>query len=183
MPRHAIKQMCPSPDEKQVKAVLIVSEFPEGHQASLAGTVNPAFGGRPSIWHETFLPLSTPHPLPSCAGVERRLRAFAPRNRDGVRGRPPLWPAGDPVAQSVACVRPVVSPPVRRPDVRGCSPLSVADRTFRRDGRHSFGIGRSKGKRRKPFHGRGRAAKGRSCGFLAAQRRKQPLICCSRHCG
>ena len=50
-------------------------------------------------------------------------------------GDPPFWPAGDPVAQSVACVRPVVSPPVRRPDVRGCSPPSVADRQFRRFGR------------------------------------------------
>ena len=52
-----------------------------------------------------------------------------------MRGRPPFWPAGDPVAQSVACVRPVVSPPVRRPDVRGCSPPSVVGRQFRRFGR------------------------------------------------
>ena len=87
------------------------------------------------IWHETFLPLGTPQPIPSCAGAERRLRAFALRNRDGVRGRPPFWPAGDPVAQSVACVRPTVSPPVRRPDVRGCSPSSVVGRQFRRFGR------------------------------------------------
>ena len=29
-----------------------------------------------------------------------------------------------------------------------------------------LGIERSKGKRRKPFHGRGRAAKGRLCGFF-----------------
>ena len=42
------------------------------------------------IWHETFPTLDTLHPFPSCAGVERRLRAFAPRSRDGVRGRPPL---------------------------------------------------------------------------------------------
>ena len=104
--------------------------------ADRSATIPPIKKFSPTIiWHETFLPLSTPHPLPSCAGVERRLQAFAPRNRDGVRGRPPLWPAADPVAQSVACVRPVVSPPVRRPDVRGCSPSSVADRTFRRFGR------------------------------------------------
>ena len=37
-------------------------------------------GGHP-IWHETFLPLGTPHPLPCCAGVERRLRTVAPQNR------------------------------------------------------------------------------------------------------
>ena len=35
-----------------------------------------------------------------------------------------------------------------------------------RDERHAFGIERSKGKLRNPFHGRGRAAKGQSCGFL-----------------
>ena len=35
----------------------------------------------------------------------------------------------------MACVRPVVSPPVRRPDVRGCSPPSVVGRQFRRFGR------------------------------------------------
>ena len=39
-----------------------------------------------------FLPLGTPQPFPSCAGVERRLRAFAPRNRDGVRRRPRFGP-------------------------------------------------------------------------------------------
>ncbi len=88
-----------------------------------------------SIWHETFLPLDTPPPIPSRTGVERHPQTFAPRSRDGVRGRPPFWPAGDPVAQSVACVRPVVSPPVRRPDVRGCSPPSVVGRQFRRFGR------------------------------------------------
>ena len=87
------------------------------------------------IWHETFLPLVTPQPIPSCAEAERRLRAFALQNRDGVRGRPPFRPAGDPVAQSAACVRPTVSPPVRRPDVRGCSPSSVVGRQFRRFGR------------------------------------------------
>ena len=51
------------------------------------------------------------------------------------RGRPPFRPAGDPVAQSAACVRPTVSPPVRRPDVRGCGPSSVVGRQFRRFGR------------------------------------------------
>ena len=92
-------------------------------------------GGLAIFWHETFLRPGTPQPLPSRTEVERRLRAFAPQKRDGGRGRPPFWPAGDPVAQSVACVRPVVSPPVRRPDVRGCSPPSVVGRQFRRFGR------------------------------------------------
>ena len=72
---------------------------------------------------------------PDVPGSNGRLRAFAPRNKDGVRGRPPFWPAGDPVAQSVACVRPAVSPPIRRPGVRGYSPSSVADRQVRRFGR------------------------------------------------
>ena len=66
-------------------------------------------GGAVHIWHETLLPPGAPQPVPSRTGVERRLRAVAPRKRDGVRGRPPFWPAGDPVAQSVACVRPAVA--------------------------------------------------------------------------
>ena len=73
------------------------------------------------IWHEAFLPPGTTQ--------------TAPRGRDGVRGRPPFRPAGDPVAQSVAGVRPAVSPPVRRPDARSCSPSSVAGRQVRRFGR------------------------------------------------
>ena len=87
------------------------------------------------IWHETFLPPVALRPAPSRTGAGRHLRAFAPRSRDGVRGRPPFRPAGDPVARSMACVRPVVSPPVRRPDVRGCCPSSVAGRQVRRSGR------------------------------------------------
>ena len=52
------------------------------------------------IWRETSIRSGTLHPFPSCAGVERRLRACALRRRDGVCGRPPLWPAGDPVAEA-----------------------------------------------------------------------------------
>ena len=51
--------------------------------------------------------------------------------------------------------------------------MSSADLEARRagtDGIHGvrllLGIERSKGKRRNPFHGRGRAAKGQSCGFF-----------------
>ena len=63
-------------------------------------------------------------------------RLVLPRAGMAFAGCPsPLWPAGDPVAQSVACVRPVVSPPVRQPDVRGCSPSFVVDRQFRKFGR------------------------------------------------
>ena len=86
---------------------------------------------RPSIWRETYLPSGTLHLFPNCVRVERRLRAFAPRRRDGVCGRPPLWPAGDPVAEGAACVRPGVSPPVRRPDARCRNPSSVVCRSFR----------------------------------------------------
>ena len=80
------------------------------------------------IWRETLPTLDTLQLFPSCTGVERCLRAFVSRIRDGVRGRPPLWPAGDPVAEGAACARPVVSPPVRRPDARGGCPSSVACR-------------------------------------------------------
>ena len=45
---------------------------------------------RLTFWHETFLPLGTPHPLLNCTGVGRRLWAFAPRNRDGVRRAAPV---------------------------------------------------------------------------------------------
>ena len=81
-----------------------------------------------SFWRETSLRSGTLHPFPSCAGDERRLRACALRRRDGVCGRPPLWPAGDPVAEGAACVRPAVSPPVRRPDARCRGPSSVVCR-------------------------------------------------------
>ena len=47
-----------------------------------------------------FLPLSASQSLPSCAGVERRLRAFAPRNRDGVRGRPRFGPSAIPLRRA-----------------------------------------------------------------------------------
>ena len=130
------------------------------------------------FWRETFPTLDTLHPFPSCAGVERRLRAFAPRRRDGVRGRPPLWPAGDPVAEGEACAKPVVSLPVRRPDARGCSPPSVACRSFRRFGQACQvpgGIEGQRRTRRNPFHGRGRAAKGQPCGFLGL-RSANPLV-------
>ena len=41
------------------------------------------------LWRETSLRSGTLHPFPSCAGVERRLRACALRRRDGVCGRGP----------------------------------------------------------------------------------------------
>ena len=47
-----------------------------------------------------FLPLGTPQPLPSCAGVEQRLRAFAPRNRDGVRRHPRFGPLAIPLRRA-----------------------------------------------------------------------------------
>ena len=93
-------------------------------------TERPAF-----VWRETFIRSGTLHPFPNCAGVERRLRACALRRRDGVCGRPPLWPAGDPAAKGAACVRPAVSPPVRRPDARCRGPSSVVCRQVRRFGR------------------------------------------------
>ena len=140
------------------------------------------------LWHETFLPLGTTQPVPRCSGVERRLRASAPRNRDGVRGRPPFWPswrshcaerglhqagcvAARPAAgcsrlQSFICCRPTI--PQVWPDM---SSADLEDRRAGTDGIHGIllllGNERSKGKRRHPFHGRGRAAKGRSCGFFA----------------
>ncbi len=56
-------------------------------------------------------------------------------DENGVCGRPPLWPAGDPAAEGAACVRPVASPPVRRPDARCRGPSSVVCRQVRRFGR------------------------------------------------
>ena len=149
------------------------------------------------IWHETFSSAGHTLTLPQlCRGrtASAGLRSPEPGWRSQA---PPFRPAGDPIARSVACVRLTVSPPVRRPNVRGCTPPAVADRQFRRfgwayqaaaskprDGWHSWrpaarrqssfrpllGTERSKGKRRHPFHGTGRAAKGRSCGFFGEVR-------------
>ena len=67
--------------------------------------------------------------------------------------------------RSFICCRPT-SPQVWP----GMSSADLEDRRAGTDGIHGIrpllGIERSKGKRRHPFHGRGRAAKGRSCGFF-----------------
>ena len=105
----------------------------------------------------------------------------------------PFRPAGDPVAHSVACVRRLCRRPSggrssRLQSFICCGPTSPkvwpracqAPASKPGDGWHlwrptarrqsSFlpllGTERSKGKRRHPFHGLGRAAKGRSCGFF-----------------
>ena len=141
----------------------------------------------PPIWHETFLPLGTPQPIPRCAGAERRLRAFALRSRDGGSRATPVsarWrsrcaerglrqadcvaarpAAGCSRLRSFICCRPTI------PQVwPGMSSAGLKARRAGTDGIHGIllllGIERSKGKRRNPFHGRGRAAKGRPCGFL-----------------
>ncbi len=157
------------------------------------------------IWHETFLPPGTPQPLPSRTGVERHPQTFAPRSRDGVRGRPPVlarWrsrcaerglrqagrvaarpAAGCPRLQSSICCGPTI------PQVwPGMSSVGLKARRAGTDGIHGvrllLGIERSKGKRRSPFHGRGRAAKGRSCGFfgqlIAARQSLQLMNSCLR---
>ena len=69
------------------------------------------------LWYETFSSAGHTSTLPQlCRGrtASADLRSPEPGWRSQA---PPIRPAGDPVAQSVACVRPTVSPPVRRPNV------------------------------------------------------------------
>ncbi len=130
-----------------------------------------------AIWHETFLPLGTTKPVPSYYGVERRLRAFASRNRDGACKRPVEF------RLLASRVPPVVDSQLdaawrtRRSGVKAEShqwvnsdSTGLEARRAGTDGIHGvrmlLGNERSKGKRRHPFHDRGRAAKGRSCGFF-----------------
>ena len=151
------------------------------------------------IWHETFLPLGAPQTVPRCAGVKRASAGFRSpeqgwrsratpvlarwRSRGAERGlRQAGCVATDPAAgcsrlQSFICCGPA-SPQV-------WPGMSSTDLEVRRAGtvgihgvRLLLGNERSKGKRRDPFHGRGRAAKGRLCGFLGIQLRSQPQNGC-----
>ena len=116
--------------------------------------------------------------------VERHLRAFAPQNRDGVRKRPRFGLLAIPLRRAWLASGRMFKAAVLHL-LRIDNPASLAGHFKcrsppRRDGRHSFGIVRSKKKRRNPFHGRGRAAKGRSCGFfgqlIAARQSLQSMI-------